>query len=262
MKFIIPFLLFEATQIIQRGTDPYEYKVEDGEWLARKRGSNDWKEISGRDYKPQYQSSIDTLDKENPGLRDKAKTDTKEIKSDTKEVVTPKKETEVSNVASEQSSNLPIIFVAGLDNRSGDLSIEEQTSFLKSSLGNSKVTTFCASKACKKHNDVKEGKAMEYLKSNPNSIVVLFSAGTGYSSQAAKLIKNKNNLYILEPYPEAKDRVQSAVKLGVTTKNVICGWKYNRGMGILSGIGQPTETPKEYGHFPSLKFLSQLLSKK
>jgi hypothetical protein len=160
------------------------------------------------------------------------------------------------------SGKLPIIFVAGLDNRSGDLSLEEQTEFVKSSLKNSSVTTFCAARSCKKHTDVSSGAAMKYLKENPNSIVLLFSAGTQYSTKASELISNKSNLFILEPYPQASSTVQGAVKNGVPSVNVIVGGSSGRGQGILSGLGEPTKTPSQYGHFPSLKFASQVISQK
>ena len=71
LKYYPLFLLYEqASRPIQRGTDPYEYKVEADHWMARKKsGGTKWFELSGKDYKPQFQSAIDTLDQENPTLR-------------------------------------------------------------------------------------------------------------------------------------------------------------------------------------------------
>lgn len=70
LKYYPLFLLYEqASTPIRRGTDPYEYKVERDHWLARKISSSKWFELSGKDYKPHFQSSIDTLDQENPTLR-------------------------------------------------------------------------------------------------------------------------------------------------------------------------------------------------
>ena len=55
--------------IIKRKGDPYEYKVESDNWLAKKTGTQKWFNITGADYKPAYQKSIDILDKENNSSR-------------------------------------------------------------------------------------------------------------------------------------------------------------------------------------------------
>ena len=55
--------------IIKRQGDPYEYKVESDNWLAKKTGTQKWFNITGADYKPAYQKSIDILDKENTNSR-------------------------------------------------------------------------------------------------------------------------------------------------------------------------------------------------
>ena len=57
--------------IISRSGDPYKYKVENDHWLAKKDSQARWYEITGADFKPAYQVSIDTLDNENPNLRSK-----------------------------------------------------------------------------------------------------------------------------------------------------------------------------------------------
>ena len=57
--------------IISRSGDPYKYKVENDHWLAKKDSQARWYEITGSDFKPAYQVSIDTLDNENPNLRSK-----------------------------------------------------------------------------------------------------------------------------------------------------------------------------------------------
>jgi hypothetical protein len=55
--------------VIKRQGDPYEYKVESDNWLAKKTGTQKWFSITGADFKPAYQKSIDTLDTENPKSR-------------------------------------------------------------------------------------------------------------------------------------------------------------------------------------------------
>jgi hypothetical protein len=59
----------ETSGIIKREGDPYEYKVESDNWLAKRTGTQKWFNITGADFKPAYQKSIDILDTENPKLR-------------------------------------------------------------------------------------------------------------------------------------------------------------------------------------------------
>jgi hypothetical protein len=59
----------KTSGIIKRQGDPYEYKVESDNWLAKKTGTQKWFNITGVDFKPAYQQSIDILDTENPKLR-------------------------------------------------------------------------------------------------------------------------------------------------------------------------------------------------
>ena len=57
--------------VISRPGDPYKYKVERDHWLAKRDNQTRWYEITGADFKPQFQPSIDTLDSENPSARSK-----------------------------------------------------------------------------------------------------------------------------------------------------------------------------------------------
>lgn len=59
------------SNVIVRPGDPYKYKVENDHWLAKRDNHTRWYEITGRDFKPTYQVSIDTLDSENPTARTK-----------------------------------------------------------------------------------------------------------------------------------------------------------------------------------------------
>jgi hypothetical protein len=59
----------EPSNIITRTGDPYQYKVESDNWLAKKTGTEKWFNITGNNFKPAYQQSIDILDTENPELR-------------------------------------------------------------------------------------------------------------------------------------------------------------------------------------------------
>ena len=60
-----------TSQIISRPKDPYKYKVEGDHWLAKKDSQSRWYELTGADFNPAYQISIDTLDSENPNMRSK-----------------------------------------------------------------------------------------------------------------------------------------------------------------------------------------------
>ena len=163
----------------------------------------------------------------------------------------------------ESYQKLPIIFVGGLDYRRSDWSLPKQIKALETYLPGRQITTFCSSKTdkCGKHNDRTKNDAKNFLKSNPNSIVLLFSGGTGISTDCAKLIKNKKNLFILEPYPQARDTVFGAVELGVPQMNVILGNGEGRGLRFMSGIPRHTKTPNNLGHFESILFASEMISK-
>lgn len=56
-------------KLISREKDLYKYKVENDHWMAKRDDQSNWFEISGKDYKPGFQNSIDTLDLEYPNLR-------------------------------------------------------------------------------------------------------------------------------------------------------------------------------------------------
>ena len=55
--------------IISRPGDPYKYKVENDHWMAKRDDQARWYEITGKDFKPGFQVSIDILDTENPNAR-------------------------------------------------------------------------------------------------------------------------------------------------------------------------------------------------
>ena len=125
-----------------------------------------------------------------------------------------------------------IVFMGGLDNRSGDLSIEEQTSLLEKGLGQSFIIDSY------RYNDL-DGvlSAIDELKKAP--FVVLFSAGGSRSKEIANKLKQKGfdlkKLYIVEPYTKSsntKESVKSAIKLGMPDKNLIVGNSSSTGLGV------------------------------
>ena len=132
-------------------------------------------------------------------------------------------------------SSVDIIFMGGLDYRRGDENLNQQTKRLKDNLPNKNIISF-------RYNNPTG--VLAAIKKTPEAYVVLFSAGCKYSSDAAKEIKNKYKLFIVEPYngPNGYSiSVNAAVSNGVPTLNVITGPDAARGMGIVSGS---TKTPK------------------
>lgn len=100
-----------TSQIISRPGDPYRYKVESDHWLAKKDSQARWYEITGKDFKPPYQVSIDILDKENPNMRSKNAPKRSGASSDGTEtvtVLTPGINDEVENLPPLPMGNLPI----------------------------------------------------------------------------------------------------------------------------------------------------------
>lgn len=76
------------TKIYRIPGDKYEYKVEDDNWLAKRKGTQKWFNITGGDYKQGYDKSINILDKRFP----KARTEEAPRRGDNqpKETETPK----------------------------------------------------------------------------------------------------------------------------------------------------------------------------
>lgn len=151
-----------------------------------------------------------------------------------------------------QSSNLSgdVILMGGLDYRSGDKNISQQVELLKSNLGGKNVVGH-------RYNDFSGVKGS--ISKNPNSYVVLFSAGCSYSSKIAELIGDKSKLFIVEPFASSSNTassVQSAVSKGVPNGNVVVGPSTARGAGVVSGA---TKTPSGTSHWGALKFVGNLI---
>jgi hypothetical protein len=143
-----------------------------------------------------------------------------------------------------------VILMGGLDNRSGDLNINQQADLLKSTLKNKSVIAF-------RYNDLVG--VLDAIKKHPNDIVVLFSAGCSYSNKISKEIKNKDNLFIVEPYATSssvRDSVSQAINNGVPNKNVVVGTTQSRGLNVVENA---THTPSNYIHWDALKFVGTLI---
>ena len=154
-----------------------------------------------------------------------------------------------NNITNNKDSN--VILMGGLDNRNGDLNINQQLDLLKSTLENKKSIAF-------RYNDILG--VLDAIKKYPNDIVVLFSAGCSYSNKVSKAIANKNNLFIVEPYGTSnsvKNSVNEAINNGVPNKNIITGNTTERGLNIVKNS---TPTPKNTTHWNALKFVGTLIN--
>jgi hypothetical protein len=143
-----------------------------------------------------------------------------------------------------------VILMGGLDNRSGDLNINQQADLLKSTLKNKNVMAY-------RYND--DDGVINAIKKNPKDIVVLFSAGCFYSNLVSEVISNKKNLFIVEPYATStsvRKSVNEAINNGVPNKNVVVGTTQSRGLNVVENA---THTPSNYIHWDALKFVGTLI---
>ncbi len=147
-------------------------------------------------------------------------------------------------------ANSDVIFMGGLDNREGDLNLNQQVQLLKTNLKAKKIKGF-------RFNDISS--VLNEIKENPNDIVILFSAGCSHSKEISEATNNKKNMFIVEPYgtsSNVKNSVNEAVANGVPTKNVITGITISRGKNIVNNA---TPTPSNYSHWNALKFVGTLI---
>jgi hypothetical protein len=151
---------------------------------------------------------------------------------------------------SESVSGVDVILMGGLDYRSGDKTISQQVESLKNATGNKNIIGF-------RYNAPYEVKLA--IQKNKDAYVVLFSAGCNYSSEMASVIKNKNKLFIVEPYASStkvKQSVRDAVSQGVPSRNVITGPNAARGLGIVKNS---TSTPNGTGHWGALEYVANFI---
>ena len=152
------------------------------------------------------------------------------------------------NFVSNISSN--VILMGGLDNRQGDLNIDQQVKLLKTTLKNKSIKGF-------RYNNLSG--VLNAMRENPDDYVILFSAGGRYSDKVSSQIKAKNKLFIVEPYgasTNVKKSVNQAISNGVPNKNVIVGENIYRGLNVVPNA---TPTTPNIGHWNALKFVGTLI---
>jgi hypothetical protein len=150
-----------------------------------------------------------------------------------------KKEIPTDNEKDTESEKDKILFLGGLDDKKGYKVLSEQERLIKKGL-NKDVDI-------DSYRYTNPQGIIDAIKNNPNSYIILFSAGAKYSNSIAnEVLKNKGDLkkiYIIEPYNDFNttyNSVNSAVKLGVPEKNVWVGTKTSVGLGIVKN---PKNTP-------------------
>ena len=156
----------------------------------------------------------------------------------------------VQKVTDTNNSAVSIILMCGRDDRKGDLSISKQVESLKTNVGVKNVIGF---------RYTEEDKVINAISQYPDAYVVLFSAGCAYSSSISSKIKNKQRLFIVEPFAsgdKTKTSVQAAVTNGTPSKNVVTGPSIERGSGVVSGS---TNTPNGIDHWGALKYVGKLI---
>ena len=171
----------------------------------------------------------------------------------TREALFGKQEVTPENIQTTPSGeSADVILMGGLDYRAGDYKIDEQVRLLSSG--------FSTAMKVVGHRYTEITAVLASISKNPKAKVILFSAGCAYSSQVANAMSIKNNLYIVEPYSASqttKTSVQSAVSLGVPSKNVIAGPSQSRGSGVVDGA---TPTPSGKSHWDALPYVGNLIS--
>jgi hypothetical protein len=140
---------------------------------------------------------------------------------------TTEPESKIQQTISNVSGDYDGVLIGGLDYRDGDLDIDSQVQ----KLGKRNIKGF--------RYNTPTSTVLEFLNSNPNIPVYMFSAGCTKAydiSQSPNVDKNK--VYIIEPFASSsttKQIVQSAVSNGVPAENVFVGPNSSRGANVVSG---------------------------
>jgi hypothetical protein len=150
---------------------------------------------------------------------------------------------------------IKIIFVSGLDYRSGDLSVSQQVDLIKKGFPGATIISHRWS--------VATSEVTTSINNNRDASVILFSAGCSKSKAIAQFMKGLNlplnRLYINEPYTVSTNTynvVTAAISLGVPSKNVFSGGSQATG----SNVPGASNLSGRVGHFQSLTPLGSLLA--
>ena len=167
-----------------------------------------------------------------------------------------KNQEEKPDTKTQSTGSYGAILVGGLDNRKGDYSLEEQVKLLKKNYsGNVKGFRY----------NTETSTILNFLKSNTNVSVVLFSAGCNKAKQIAESgYVDLNKIYIVEPYAvKGNSSVSGAVSLGVPAKHVFVGGSKATGAGVVSGAASSEDIKKgctaNTSHWKALEGIGKLI---
>jgi hypothetical protein len=144
---------------------------------------------------------------------------------------TPESPVSDINTDNTYGGGLDAILIGGLDYRDGDLDIDTQVKKFEANSNKKNVKGF--------RYNTPTSTILNFLKSNPNVPVYMFSAGCTKSNDISQSpYVDKNKIFIIEPFASSsttKQIVQSAVSNGVPAKNVFVGPNSSRGAGVVDG---------------------------
>ena len=155
---------------------------------------------------------------------------------------------EKSDTKIQSTGNYDAILVGGLDYRKGDYPIDKQVEKLKKNYsGNVKGFRY----------NTETSTILNFLKSNTNVSVFLFSAGCNKAKDIAKSGHvDLNKIYIIEPYAvNGNSSVSGAVNNGVPAKHVFVGDSKARGKGVVSGA----VSSQSSSHWGALEGIGKLI---
>ena len=155
---------------------------------------------------------------------------------------------EKSDTKQQSTGSYGAILVGGLDYRQGDYPIDKQVEKLKKNYsGNVKGFRY----------NTETSTILNFLKSNTNVSVFLFSAGCNKAKDIAKSgYVDLNKIYIIEPYAvNGNSSVSGAVNNGVPAKHVFVGDSKARGKGVVSGA----VSSQSSSHWGALEGIGKLI---
>lgn len=144
------------------------------------------------------------------------------------------------------------VLIGGLDNRPGDLSIDQQVQKFKIGYGNKKVKGFRYNTPISEINN--------FMEKNPKIPIFMFSAGCkkSYDLTNNKNV-DKNKLFVIEPYAadyDTKNIIKSAVDNGITPKHVFVGPDIYRGLDVVADAS----SSRAVDHWSALNVVGQMKS--
>jgi|694.fasta_scaffold50991_3 hypothetical protein len=159
-----------------------------------------------------------------------------------------KEKDEDSETKSQSTGSYDAILVGGLDYRSGDYPIDQQVQKLKKNYsGNVKGFRY----------NTETSTILNFLKSNTNVSVFLFSAGCDKAKDIAESgYVDLNKIYIIEPYAvKGNSSVSGAVDNGVPASHVFVGGSKATGKGVVSGA----VSSQSSSHWGALEGIGKLI---